>query len=344
MGVVVEEATREVEVTGSNPTGRVARDFTRKNTWLATSTETGGRDSLWLKSFFPIFYKPVCSVYTPSESFHQKMYRREWKRLFAPCLRAKSVRRADWPVKRKKSPSEYTPPPSSRQQHAEKHPRCSHVTPSAPAAAVSSDTKPRRLPRQALPSLPPTSSLAAVAYNASIRDRPPTQRHRLSPFAGTLTTPATPAALIPSPTTTCYLCCSQICHPSPQQHHEPSHIRRDLPPTPQLSTDDTCFANPQIRHHTRIWWRPCSIPGRAKVYCRLRCHLWPISSPIDCSLKIECSLKIVAGKQLTSIPIYFGFRKDKKKVTKGQKDSRFRLFLLPILHSVQITHVPTSPL
>ena len=148
-------------------------------------------------------------------------------------------------MKRKKSPSEYTPPPSSRQQHAEKHPRCSRVNPSAPAAAVSGDTKPRRLPRQASPSLAPTSSLAAVAYNASIRDRPPTQRHRLSPFAGTLTTPTTPAALIPSPTTTCYLCCSQICHHSPQQHHEPSHIRGDLPPTPQLPTDDTCFANPQ---------------------------------------------------------------------------------------------------
>jgi len=33
MGEVIEETTREGEVAGSNPAGRVARDFTQKNMW-----------------------------------------------------------------------------------------------------------------------------------------------------------------------------------------------------------------------------------------------------------------------------------------------------------------------
>jgi len=39
MGGVVEEATRKGEVAGSNPTGRVACDFTRKK----YATQGGGR-------------------------------------------------------------------------------------------------------------------------------------------------------------------------------------------------------------------------------------------------------------------------------------------------------------
>ena len=59
IGVVVEEATREDKVSGSNPTGRVARDFMRINARLATPTEADGRlasgPSLVLKSFFFYF-------------------------------------------------------------------------------------------------------------------------------------------------------------------------------------------------------------------------------------------------------------------------------------------------
>jgi hypothetical protein len=53
MGGVVAEATRKGEVAGSNPIGRVARDFYAKNTRLATSTETGG-----CGLFFSIFLNP----------------------------------------------------------------------------------------------------------------------------------------------------------------------------------------------------------------------------------------------------------------------------------------------
>ena len=48
IGEVVEEGTREGEVSGLNPTDRVARDFTRKNARLATETVV-------LKSFFFYF-------------------------------------------------------------------------------------------------------------------------------------------------------------------------------------------------------------------------------------------------------------------------------------------------
>ena len=40
---MVEQGTREGEVSGSNPTDRVARDFTRKIRDLRLATETGGR-------------------------------------------------------------------------------------------------------------------------------------------------------------------------------------------------------------------------------------------------------------------------------------------------------------
>jgi len=39
IGGVVDEGTREVEVLSSNPTDRVARDFTRKNARLAREGE-----------------------------------------------------------------------------------------------------------------------------------------------------------------------------------------------------------------------------------------------------------------------------------------------------------------
>jgi len=48
IGAVVEEGTREDEVSSSNPTDRVARDFTRKNARL----ETGGVGLPYIKIFF----------------------------------------------------------------------------------------------------------------------------------------------------------------------------------------------------------------------------------------------------------------------------------------------------
>ena len=50
---MVEEGTREGEVSGSNPTDRVARDFTRKNARL----ETGGVGLPYIKIFFFLFLK-----------------------------------------------------------------------------------------------------------------------------------------------------------------------------------------------------------------------------------------------------------------------------------------------
>jgi len=52
IGGVVEDATHEGEVSGSNPTNHVACDFTRKNTRLAATSQWA---SLGFKSFFSIF-------------------------------------------------------------------------------------------------------------------------------------------------------------------------------------------------------------------------------------------------------------------------------------------------
>ena len=105
IGGVVEEGTREGEVSGSNPTDRVAHDFTRKNARLATETVV-------LKSFFFLFLKTDFIFFTkrflqsvgitepPVEMFFHRQFSvtRLWKNLFPHAT--KHRRFAKLPVKR----------------------------------------------------------------------------------------------------------------------------------------------------------------------------------------------------------------------------------------------------
>ena len=99
---------------------------------------------------------------------------------------AKSIRSADWPVKRKNPQNILPLSPTARKGKS----------PAAHTRATHECARRRHLPHRASLPLPPTPSLAAAAYHASARRRPPAQRRRLPPSAGTLTTDA-PSPAVP---------------------------------------------------------------------------------------------------------------------------------------------------